>query len=801
MLDYALNYAGRGWRCFPVHTTVSGTCSCGRACGKDAGKHPHIKAWQTHATTDRSTIEGWWRKWPQANIGIATGGGLVVLDLDGTAEIEAFRRIAAPHGGLPPTLVARTARGFHLYLAGDWPTTKKVDGLLVRGTGGYVVASPSWHASGIRYSWAKDLPVAPMPQWFANWLAQGVDNHGTNGTAGVSPLAGLTGELPAYIRNKTKGLASQSSSVGSSVAAALRDPWSPAIEARVRSALSALPANCGRDDWLHVGMALHACDWARPDGTDAGFDLWLAWSSTGGDKFAGEHDCAVRWKSFGKRAGVGLGTLFHKAEQAGWLGYAVDPDAPKPAVAASPFPFEALNGPVLKANGHHVEMPAELQGDERNPLVILNKSYSVIGDVGGKCLVLGWVPSKVDAAVRLPSFQTFKSFGDRYANRRADVIERGKDGEAQEVKSHPLGAYWLKWKGRQTFEGIDLIPGKDGILPGNVLNLWQGFAVKPAAGSWAGMQRHIVEILAGGDVEAARYIVNWAAWAVQNPGERAEAALVLRGGKGAGKGLFARALRRIFGQHGLQIYNPKHLVGAFNGHLRNCLLLYADEAFWAGDKQGESVLKGLITEPTIPIEHKGVDVEQWRNRIHLIMTANADWVVPASHDERRYCVLDVSDAHARSKSYFDPIYAELDAGGYEAMLHDLLALELGIWHPRHIVNTEALRLQKARSMSPLHEWFEAMLQDGVLPYVNRDMPDTCAAGVLIEHARSQGGRLKEANSTMVGRFLRDMGVIKIHRAAGNVWRFPPLQEVRGKWETRFSGWRWEEKFTGWQVRT
>ena len=114
LLDYVLNYAGRGWRCFPVHTTISGQCSCGQPCGKNAGKHPRIKAWQQAATTDRAQLERWWHRWPDANIGVACGGGIVVTDLDGPAEIEMFRQLAAPHGGLPETLVAQTARGFHI---------------------------------------------------------------------------------------------------------------------------------------------------------------------------------------------------------------------------------------------------------------------------------------------------------------------------------------------------------------------------------------------------------------------------------------------------------------------------------------------------------------------------------------------------------------------------------------------------------------------------------------------------------------------------------------------------------------
>jgi hypothetical protein len=94
--------------------------------------------------------------------------------------------------------------------------------------------------------------------------------------------------------------------------------------------------------------------------------------------------------------------------------------------------------------------------------------------------------------------------------------------------------------------------------------------------------------------ESAAYILKFAAWCLQNPGERAEVALVFRGEKGTGKGTFARALKDIFGQHGLHIFSAKHLTGNFNAHLRTCLLLFSDEAFWAGDKQGESTLKGLL---------------------------------------------------------------------------------------------------------------------------------------------------------------------------------------------------------------
>ena len=101
--------------------------------------------------------------------------------------------------------------------------------------------------------------------------------------------------------------------------------------------------------------------------------------------------------------------------------------------------------------------------------------------------------------------------------------------------------------------------------------------------------------------------------------------------------------------------------------------LFADEAYWAGDKKAESVLKGLITEPTLLIEQKGIDAVQWPNRLHVLMAANADWVVPASYDERRFAVFDVSNKYAQGaaseserRDYFDALFHEIENGGVEA---------------------------------------------------------------------------------------------------------------------------------------
>src|ERR1700722_6906156 len=101
LIDFALQYAARGWHVFPLRPRSK----LPLISKKDGGNGFH------DATTDKAQIEKWWRACPDANIGIATSAsGLVVLDADGPEGLAQLQALAAPHGGLGRTLVCRTGR-------------------------------------------------------------------------------------------------------------------------------------------------------------------------------------------------------------------------------------------------------------------------------------------------------------------------------------------------------------------------------------------------------------------------------------------------------------------------------------------------------------------------------------------------------------------------------------------------------------------------------------------------------------------------------------------------------------------
>jgi len=270
------------------------------------------------------------------------------------------------------------------------------------------------------------------------------------------------------------------------------------------------------------------------------------------------------------------------------------------------------------------------------------------------------------------------------------------------TRSMALASVWLNSSYRRAYPG-GVVLQPEGATPPGCYNLWSGFAVTPMPGNSGPMIDHVY-MLCDGAREQAEYVLDWLALCVQRPGSRPEVALVLRGGRGTGKGTVFRVMLTIFGRHGLHITQPKHLVGNFNSHLRYALFLFADEAHWPGDRSAEGVLKALITEPTVAIEMKGHDVFTAPNRIKLAMASNNEWVVPAGADERRYCVIDVSNARAQDHTYFAALNAWIDANGAAIFLDHLLQRDLSNFNARAVPKTAALDRQKIEGMPALDRW-------------------------------------------------------------------------------------------------
>jgi hypothetical protein len=334
----ALALANFGYAMLPVHTTKDGVCSCGNKDCKSPGKHPRTKNGVKDATRDPAKIAAWWRKSPNANIGIATGvrGGIVVLDLDGPDAEVWLAANELTHGSLPATVEVATARGRHLYFMLP-PSTgipcrtgigPKVD---ARGDDGYVVAPPSLHANGVRYDWQGADECADAPPWLLSLIGSAAKpakervatgGGGQYATAAPDPLGDTGGCDP-------------------------RPPYRGDYHADLWAALSQIPAD-DRQTWLTIGMALHSLTQAEGWG-DRPKETWDKWSATCPEKFD-EADQHRTWDSFEPKApgdGIGIATAFYLAREHGWTGTTPEgPASPRGSAAPSlpPAPIPPTPG-------------------------------------------------------------------------------------------------------------------------------------------------------------------------------------------------------------------------------------------------------------------------------------------------------------------------------------------------------------------------------------------------------------------------------------------------------------------------
>jgi hypothetical protein len=314
------------------------------------------------------------------------------------------------------------------------------------------------------------------------------------------------------------------------------------------------------------------------------------------------------------------------------------------------------------------------------------------------------------------------------------------------------------------------------------------------------MEAHIRDVICCGDEGHFRWVVSWCARILQDPGgDRPGSAIVLRGGQGTGKGMFAVNFGRIVGPHFKHLTQQEQLTRAFNAHLKDAVFVFADEACYPGDKSAVGRLKALITEPTLTIEPKGVDAFQLANHINLVMASNETWTIPAELDSRRFMCLDVSAAHKQDKAYFGALQRQMDAGGLAAWMHALLAWDWSQADLRNPPQTGGLRAQKVHSLGPIESYWNEAIEDTAIPLVDArgdliggiGWPVSCAKTEMIEgfwrYCRQRNIRHPPAASAFWKR-LRAFGVEDAPRVKGErCVRLPEIDAATLAWEDVLAG--------------
>jgi hypothetical protein len=442
-------------------------------------------------------------------------------------------------------------------------------------------------------------------------------------------------------------------------------------------------------------------------------------------------------------------------------------------------------------------------------LATLNDKYFV-SHLGGKVKVWN---EEYDANLRRSKLAGMHptDFINLYKHRKVTIETVSAKGNAT-TKEVDMGKWWFEHPNRRTYMGgIRFLPGNEN--PDDIYNRWQGFNYESKPGDkHLSYLYHIEKVICGGEKHLYDYLINWMARSVQHPDKPAEVAIVMRGARGVGKTQFAKTFGALFGRHYLPVSDPKHLVGSFNAHLADCLVLFGDEAFFAGDKKHESILKTLITEETKNVERKGFDMELQANQLHIIIASNDLWVIPAGSDERRFFVVDVVDAHKQDHKYFSKLNLDLLSGGYENLLYFLQTKDISKFNIRKVPMTKALLEQKQFSQTPEEKWWYEKLENGTIhptqdywddpvqtDYVYTDYTTLLMKlGVLRKHTPTRLGRDIATMVGPAGEIDRRQKTVDVdfqdelgdwHTKRGRKWFYalPSLEECRRCFDLYYGG--------------
>ena len=456
--------------------------------------------------------------------------------------------------------------------------------------------------------------------------------------------------------------------------------------------------------------------------------------------------------------------------------YSYGNDAPGSADPAADFTPVALSPNAEKP------APSEIG----NPWAELNKRYAFVAGQGSHII---WETEDVDGKWQLQHLDK-ADFHDSLAARKVTVGE----------KMVPLTKDWIQWDGRRTYQGLVFRPEME--VPETHYNLWKGFSVEPwpddepvtkeAQEVLDDFLRHMKDNVCNGSDSLYRWLLGYFAHIVQKPYEKPLVALVFHGSKGVGKNAVIERIGGLLGSHSLSTSDYRYLVGNFNSHLEHLLLFVLDEAFWSGDRRAEGVLKNLITGTHHVIERKGHEPFKIENRTRVVIIGNEEWLVPASHDERRFAVFHVGEGNKQDRQFFERMKKNMEAGGYRLLLRYLQGVSLKGFDPNEAPQTRALLDQKHATLSTEHEWWLECLTAGRL--ISSDFGDGWPERISTErfraavarYAKERNVRSRVPSEIALGKAIRKaLPAIDHKKRSGNTgydYVLPSLADCRAAWD-------------------
>jgi len=270
---------------------------------------------------------------------------------------------------------------------------------------------------------------------------------------------------------------------------------------------------------------------------------------------------------------------------------------------------------------------------------------------------------------------------------------------------------------QRCYEDIGIYPNND-LCPSNYFNMWRKFSMEIVT-EWEHHEEGLkmilnhIRVLCNNEETVYNYFIAWIAQMIQYP-EVKSTCPTLISKEGAGKSTIMRLFENMLGKAKIfETTNPsRDVFGEFNNHMANSFLVNLNELSKKETLESEGKIKGLISDPTITINNKGVNKFDIQSYHRFIITTNNEEPIKTTKDDRRKFIIRSSDEKCGDVEYFKKLYELLDDVNviktcYEYFksipnMDDFKKLPLPV--------TEYQAELKELSKSPIESWLEHFTQ-------------------------------------------------------------------------------------------
>ena len=438
-----------------------------------------------------------------------------------------------------------------------------------------------------------------------------------------------------------------------------------------------------RDHWIDYGMIIHKVT----SGSNQGLILWsmqsFATDPEGKDLQAVHEDCQQYWSGFNR---------------------------------ADDKTYSQLTIGTMIARYNNIQR--KLLGKQRH---FPNKEGGVAAFNARYCTVMYEGDFRVVDSGKKGDAVTVLKKADFLSNNAHYTVSvptaNGKDTEAK-----ALASIWVAHGDREMYDKVVFEPNV-AKQDHNAFNLYSPHIVPPCEIDQEAIDLfyELVTLLCDGDEAAIEYFIDFWALKLQRPWFKTATCVVSTGGKGVGKSIFGQLLSKLFGQYYMETAHSSSLTNEFNIHLRHCLVMNLDEAVFAKDRSVDSIVKQLISGSEMTYNIKNGAIFTAPNHTALYITSNHADTVRATADERRYLIC--TAGKKKDRSFYDKFGEVMFGGddvskGWHSVHHWLMGRSMSndkISGMRMAPSTAGLLAQKADSLEPIEQFWDEVLELGLLP--------------------------------------------------------------------------------------